>query len=70
MRNIIYLTAQTDLQRRHKTTESDEMIAVCVSTQQVGGSGACSARKFFKMRCSEIASEALLGEKLQLKNFL
>ena len=46
------------------------MIAVCVSTQQVGGSGACSARKFFEMRCSEIASEALLGEKLQLEKFL
>ena len=46
------------------------MIAVCVSKQQVVGSGACSARKFFEIRCSEIASEALLGEKLQLEKFL
>ena len=45
------------------------MIAVCVSTQQVGGSASCSARKVFEIRCSEIASEALLGEQLQLENF-
>ena len=35
------------------------MIVVCASTQQVGRFGACSARKFFEMRCSKIASEAL-----------
>ena len=45
------------------------MIVVYVSTQQVGVSASCSARKVFEIRCSEIASEALLGEKLQLENF-
>ena len=47
------------------------MIAVCVSTQQLGGTGGCSPRNFFEIRCSEVTSEALLGQKLPLeKNFL
>ena len=35
-----------------------------ITTQQVGGLGACSPRKIFKTRCSEIASEAIFGPKL------
>ena len=47
------------------------MIAVCVSTQQLGGTGGCSPRNIFEIRCSEVTSEALLGQKLPLeKNFL
>ena len=30
---------------------------------RVGGLGACSPRKFLEIRCSEIASEAILGQK-------
>ena len=30
---------------------------------RLGGSGACSPRKFLEVRCSEIASEAILGQK-------
>ena len=29
----------------------------------VGGLGACSPRKFLEIRCSEIASEAILGQR-------
>ena len=29
----------------------------------IGGSGACSPRKFSEIRCPEIASEAILGQK-------
>ena len=31
--------------------------------QDKGGWGACSPRKFLEIRCSEIASEAILGQK-------
>ena len=34
----------------------------CISMQDLGGLGACSPRKFLEIKCSEIASEAILGQ--------
>ena len=68
-----FCTLNISSQRWWKTFESGggQMIAVCVSTQQLGGTGGCSPRNFFEIRCSEVTSEALLGQKLPLeKNFL
>ena len=35
---------------------------MCMYTCSIGG-GACSPRKFFEIGCSEISSEAILGQK-------
>ena len=35
-------------------------------TRQVGGSETCFPKKFRKFRCSEIASEVILGQKLSV----
>ena len=43
---------------------------MCVSTQQLEGSGGMLPQEVFEIRCSEITSEALLGQKLPLENFL
>ena len=43
--------------------EGGGTIAVCVSTEQLGGSGS----SMFLIRCSEIASEALLGKELPIE---
>lgn len=45
------------------------MIVVCVSMQQLEGL-ARGRGFFFEIRCSEIASEALLSQKLPLENCL
>ena len=37
---------------------------------RLGGSGACSPRKFLEIRCSEIAFEAILGQKHSYNNYL
>ena len=37
------------------------MYDVCISKQDLGGLGACSRMKMFEIRCSEIASEPILG---------
>ena len=35
----------------------------CISMEDYGGLGACSPRKILEIRCSEIVSEAILGQK-------
>ena len=35
----------------------------------MGGLGGCSHRKFFEIRCSEIASGAIFGQKQSLSNY-
>ena len=35
----------------------------CISMLDLGGPGACTSRKFLENRYSEIASEAILGQK-------
>ena len=36
----------------------------------LGGLGACSPRKFLEIRCSEIASQAILGQKHSHTSYL
>ena len=37
---------------------------------RLGGSGACSPRKFLEIRCPEIVSEAILGQKHSHTSYL
>ena len=37
---------------------------------KLGGSGACSLRKSLESRCSEIASEAILGQKQSRSSYM
>ena len=37
---------------------------------RLGSLGACSPRKFFKIRCSEIASGAILGQKQSQSSYM
>ena len=41
---------------------------VCLSANKLGGLGACCPRKIFKIRTSEIASEAMFGPKMLLES--
>ena len=42
---------------------SDVNIHACISMQDYGGLRACSPRKCLEIRCSEIASGVILGQK-------
>ena len=37
---------------------------------RLGGLGACSPRKILEIRCSEVASEAILGQKRSRSNYM
>ena len=43
---------------------------ICISIQDWEGLGACSPRKFLVIRCSDIASEAILGQKHSYNSYL
>ena len=40
------------------------------SMQDLGGLGACIPRKVLEIRCSEITSEAILGQKLSCSSYM
>ena len=46
-------------------------VYVCMhKNARAGGSGGCSPRKILEIRCSEIASEAILGQKLSRSSYM
>ena len=53
--------------RRHESGGGGGTIAVCVSTEQLGGSAWELPQQMFLIRCSEIAYEALLGKELPIE---
>ena len=42
----------------------------CISMKEVWGLGARSPRNFFEIKCSEIASEAILGHRQILSSYI
>ena len=44
----------------------------CINKQacKTRGIGACTPRKFFEIRCSDIASEAILGQKQSCSSYM